>query len=241
MNLLKTYLRQTKNGFLDAVTILAYALNTTFRHVPNMRRFRSRRRVNFRGIRRLVRGVTGVTLTKRILFAGLTIPDVTAADWDTALSVDLIECVEAQDEEVETDGTAIADVPLYSRLLSMKLRMMVLGASGQTNVYRWLLYKKPDGEAIAGTDLTAAGASFHTSNDTPTAREVRKYTLAKGIIVSNPSSAIANLSPYVSRAAWARASPMREGDKLCFLIAKDAAGTTSILHGMGNIYVKANA
>jgi len=123
----------------------------------------------------------------------------------------------------------------------MKLDMKILGASGQTNVYRWLLYKKPDGEAIAGTDLSAAGATFHSSNDTPTAREVRKMTLAKGIIVGNPSSAVSGLRPFVSRAAWARASPMRENDKITFLIAKDAAGTTSILHGMGNIYIQANA
>lgn len=145
------------------------------------------------------------------------------------------------DEEVESDGTAIADIPLYSRLQSLKAKFNVLGATGVTNVYRWLLYKKPDGEAIAGTDLSAAGATFHSSNDTPTAREVRKMTLAKGIIITNPNSAIAGLSPYVKRAAWARASPMRENDRLTFLIAKDAPGTTSILHGMGNLYVKANA
>lgn len=194
----------------------------------------------FARVRRVVRAASGITLTKRVLLAGLTIPDVTAADWDNALTVDLIECIEAQDEEVESDGTSIADCPLYSRVTGMRLDLTILGATSTTNVYRWLLYKKPDGEAIAGTDLSAAGATFHSSNDTPTAREVRKMTIAKGMVVTNPNSAVTRLRPFVSRKAWKRISPMREGDKLTFLIAKDTAGTTSILHGMGSLYVRAN-
>lgn len=147
------------------------------------------------------------------------------------------------DEEVESDGTAIADIPLYSRLTSIKLRLHVVVpvGSGAANIFRWLLYKKPDGEAIAGIDLSAAGATFHSSNDTPTAREVRKMTLAKGMLVANSSTGVTPLRMFVSRQAMKRTSPMRENDRISLLIAKDALGTTATLHGFGALYVKANA
>lgn len=210
-----------------------------------MRRFRSRRqgRTNFRRARSIVRAVSGITLAKRVLLPGLTIPDVTAADWDNALTIDLLECVEAQDEEVESDGTAIADAPLYSRLTAFKLRLTIIGpvGAGSANVFRWLLYKKPDGEAIAGTDLSAAGATFHSSNDTPTAREVRKMTMAKGVVYTNSSTGITGVRIFISRAAMKRISPLRENDRISLLIAKDALGTTATLHGFGTLYIKANA
>lgn len=201
------------------------------------RRFRSRRR--FRGgFARRVRAVTGITLTKRVLLAGLSIPDVTSVDWDNPLIVDLLQCIEAQDEEQVSDGTIIADAPLYSRALSMRLNLTILGSTSTTNVYRWLVYKKPDGESLV-TSLAGTG-QFHNSGDTPTLREVRKLTVAKGMVVTNPSTAVTKMNIFVRKAAWRRISPLRENDTISLLIAKDAAGTTSLLHGMGNIYVRAN-
>lgn len=207
--------------------------------MPRRFQFRRRMRPNFAKARRVVRAVSGITLTKRILLAGLTIPDITSVDWDNPLIVDLLQCIEAQDEEQVTDGTVIADAPLYSRATGIRLILTILGSTSTTNVYRWLLYKKPDGESLV-TSLAGTG-QFHNSGDTPTLREVRKLTIAKGMVVTNPSTAVTRLPIFVKRKAWQRIAPLRENDTISLVIAKDAAGTTSLLHGMGQIYVKANA
>lgn len=178
----------------------------------------------------------GITLAKRILVDNATIPDVTSVSFDNPLEVPLIECLETMDEEVESDGAgAIADVPLYSRFISIKLKCIV--NAQQTNTFRWMLYKEPDGESL----VTNLATQFHTSDDNPTAREVRKYTLAKGWFVVNPSSLIREFTIRPRRSALARCSPMRESDRITFVIAKDSNSTTSILHMMGTAYVKANA
>lgn len=187
--------------------------------------------------RPIVRAATGITLTKRIILTGLTIPDITSADFDNPLEVVLLECTEAQDEEVESNGSTIADTPLYSRLLKMRLQVIVQGSTSVSNIYRWMLIKEPDGDVLTST---LVDANFHSSNDTQANRELRKYTLAKGMFVTNPSSAVTQRNIYVSRKAWKRASPMREGDTLSLFIAKDAGGTTSLLSGFGSIWVKAN-
>lgn len=204
------------------------------------RRFRFRRgpRMNFGRARRVVRAVTGITLAKRIQVTRATIPDVTSVDFDNPLAVELLECTESMDEEVESDGTGIADVPLYSRVKSMRLQGIFEGSTSVSTMVRWLLYKKPDGEALV-TDLT--NSIFHSSNDTPGMREIRKYTVAKGMLVINPSSAVAHSRFFVSPKAWARISPMRENDKLSLIVAKAAEGTTCSLSLLGTIYVKANA
>lgn len=174
---------------------------------------------------------------KRVLLSDLTVPDITAADFDNPLSVDLLTCVETMDEELVSDGTNIAQVPLYSRMTGIRLSLNVLGTSGTANVIRWFLYKKPDGESL----ITSLASPFHSSSDSPTQRELRKYTLAKGIVVTNPSSASAILRLRISRKAMARVSPWRENDKLTLLVAKDAAAVSAKLNGFGQIYVKANA
>lgn len=196
--------------------------------------------MNFARARRVVRAVSGITLAKRVLISGVTIPDVTSVDWDNPLDINLLECVEAMNEETVSlgDGSAVADAPLYSRITGMKLDFKILGSTSVTNVYRWLMYKKPDGESLISSLVQT---SFHSSTDSPTQREMHKMTIAKGMVISNPSTAIANLRVFVSKAALKRIAPLRENDALAFLIAKDTAGTTSLLHGMGNIYVRANA
>jgi len=196
-------------------------------------RFRRRRRGGFR---QRVRAAIGTTLGKRVVtpVGGLTIADITTADFDNPLTLDLVECVEAMDEEAISDGTVVADVPLYSRLAAMKLNFHISGVAAQTE-FRWILYKKPDGEAL----ITDLGTPWHSSSDSPTQRELRKYTLAKGMFVVNTADLARNLPIFVRRKAFQRVAGMRENDKLSLLIAKNAAGTTATLHGFGTIYVKA--
>lgn len=193
-----------------------------------------------RRVRKIARRSTGQILAKRVILSGLTIPDVTAADWDNPLQVGLISCQETIDEEEESDGTNVADVPLYSKLVGLKLQLTVLGATSTTNVYRWMLHKLPDGEELI-TDANRLAGNFHSSDDTNPMREFRKMCMAKGMVVTNPNTAVTRLNVFVKRSAMKRVSPLREGDIIRLDIAKDTAGTTSLLHGFGTLYVRANA
>lgn len=208
-----------------------------------MRRFRSfrRRRTNFRQARRIVRAVSGITLAKRIVLGGVTVPDITAADWDNPVGIDLAVCQETMDEQLESDGTNVAQVPLYSRLTAIKLNLQVVGPSSNSVVHRWILHKLPDGEELIADNLRLAGANFHSSNDEPAHREMRKYTLAKGILITNSSTGVTPLRIFVKRAAMKRVGPFRENDVLRLDIAKDQTGISSALHGFGTLYFKANA
>lgn len=204
-----------------------------------MRRFRFGRRRQFgrmvRRARPIVRAVTGITLAKRTLLNALVIPDITSVDFDNELTVPLLECVEAQDEELESDGTNIATAPLYSRITSMNFHLMAHGF-GAGSVLRWMLAKEPDGETI----VTNLATQFHTSNDTQNEREVRKMTIAKGMLFVNASNLAANINVRVSKSALQRISPLRENDQIMFHIAKDSTGTTGTLSGFGTIYLRAN-
>lgn len=177
----------------------------------------------------------GTTLVKRVNIAGATIPDITSVDFDNPLGENLVICQETMDEEAEAiDGTP-AQVPLYSRLTGLRLQAIVSGASAATHL-RWSLAKSPDG------DLTAANfnTNWHTSNDDATAREVRKYMIAKGLMFINPSTLGQKINIFVRRQALKRIQSFREGDVLKFTISKDAPGTTCLLSMWGNIYFKAN-
>lgn len=189
---------------------------------------------------RIARAAQGIVLAKRILVHDFLIPDVTSADFDNPTQFHLVGCAEAQDEVIEstggtTVGTNVATVPLYSRLLKMRMNL-ILRAANATMV-RWMLVKNPD------ADITAANfmAQYHSSDDDQGPREIRKSILSKGF-VSVPSDKLqAGLRVRVSRKAWERASPMRENDVLSLVLAKEAAGTTATLSGFGTIWVKANA
>lgn len=205
-----------------------------------MRRFRFRRRSFGRTVRRarpIIRAATGITLAKRIILDNITIADTASVSYDTPTVIDLLECTEAQDEEAESNGSTIADCPLYSRITSMKLNLILEAAAA--GKMRWMLVKRPDGETnLATTSLI--DATFHGSDDTINARELRAQTLAKGIAFVSPDRLGSRLNVYVKKSAWARASPMREGDKITFIIAKESAGTTGTISGFGTIWVKAN-
>lgn len=204
------------------------------------KRFKFKRR-NFGRIvsraRPIVRAVTGVTLAKRIVFDGVSVPAISATAYDNPLIQDLVECTEAQDEEAETDTSGgIADVPLYSRLLSLKLNLFLQSSAAPGAIRaRWLLYKKPDGESL----VTNLAGFFHSSDDTPTLREIRKLTLAKGMLPLSNDNLANRLPIFVRRQAWQRASPMRENDKISLVVAQSSNATLT-LSGFGTIYARAN-
>lgn len=179
-------------------------------------------------------------MAKRVVANGLTIPDVTSVDWDNPLEFDLLQCSEAQDENAESDDTSIASVPLYSRIKSMRLDMKVIGPSSSAVVHRWMLIKRPDGETLVTNATALVGNNFHSSDDSTAQREWRKHVLAKGILITNSSTGVTPLHVNVRPSAWARNSPMRENDLITLLIAKDATGVASTLHGFGTIWVKAH-
>lgn len=188
-----------------------------------------------RRARPIIRAATGITLVKRVNASKLTVPDVTSVDFDNELEVDLLECTEAQDEEVESDGSVIADAPLYSRITSFRLHAMLV-AGAQTYV-RWILYKKPDGESL----LSNMVSQWHSSDDSQNQREIRKNTIAKGLLNISSNRLSANIPIRVSSGALRRISPLREGDKITLVVAKAADGTTADLSIWGDIRIKANA
>lgn len=189
-----------------------------------------------RRVASIARRASGRILAKRVNCTNLSIPDITSADFDNPLDVPLLECVETMDEEVESNGTNVADAPLYSKIVGLKLRGVIQGTASGVNLFRWRLFRSPDG------DLSSAGAisNWMTSDDTPTARELRKNTLALGLAVSGASSSVAHLNVFVRRKALRRVSTLSEGDTLRFAVAKDAAGTVGRLELYGTIYVRAN-
>lgn len=171
------------------------------------------------------------------MLTDLLVADVTSVDWDNPTNINLVEAVEAMDEEAESNGSTVADIPLYSRLTGMRLNLFVRAAN--STLIRWALHKRPDGEA---TNITSSmvDANFHSSDDTEDMREFRKYCIAKGMLAIPSDRLQAPLRIRVSRAAWKRISPMRENDTLTLTIAKASEGTTATVTGFGTIWCRAN-
>lgn len=179
----------------------------------------------------------GTILSKRIVLDELTIGAESAANYDNPLGVNLLECVESQDEEVESDGTNVADTPLYSRIVAMKLNFFVRGAAGAN--FRWMLHKLPNGtELIADNVRLTTG--FHSSNDTTSDREFRKMQIAKGFFPQDSSGLKAHVPIFIRKKALARVSPLRENDVIRFDIASSSSSSAN-LSGFGTIWVRANA
>lgn len=246
-NLMRTSLKGLNDAQNHSVaTTLPSKHFITFRAVEaTMRRFRSRfrgrRRTNFRQARRIVRAVSGTILAKRVILGGVTIPDVTAADWDNPVQIPLAVCQETMDEELESDGTNTAQVPLYSRLVGLKLNLQVVGPSSASVVHRWMLHKLPDGEELITDANRLTNTGFHSSDDTNPFREFRKMQLAKGMLITNSSTGVTPLRIFVKKAAMMRVAPMRENDVIRLDIAKDQTGIASTIHGFGTLYFRANA
>lgn len=204
-----------------------------------MRRFKSRRRsfgATVRRARPIIRAAMGITLVKRVIVDSATIPDVSAANYDNPLTINLLRCIEAQDEEAEADGSTIADAPLYSRITGIRLTGHF--QSSTASYVRWMLIKSPDNDI----SLTSLVTNFHNSNDGQSDRELRKMTIKKGWTYVNPgNSGSPWKTGFISKKALQRISPLRENDRIQLILAKDAAGTTIPFNLWGSIYVKANA
>lgn len=177
-------------------------------------------------------------MAKRILLDDINIADITAANYDAPTQVGLLQCLEAQDEELDSDGTNVATAPLYSRILAIKLRLIVRAPNASH--FRWMLHKLPDGEELV-TDANRLAGNFHVSDDTNPMREFRKMQLAKGIVAMSGNGLVSSIPVFVRRAALKRISPLRENDVIRFDIAKHGDGTTASLSGFGTIWIRANA
>lgn len=189
--------------------------------------------------RPIIRAATGIVLPKRLLLHDFLIPDVTSVDFDNPVEFDILSCNEGQDENIEstggtTAGTDVAQIPLYSRLLSFKTNLMFRAANAC--MVRWMLVKNDDNDFSAGNFNSA----FHSSNDDATTKAIHKLTMAKGFVNIPSDKLAAPLRIFVKRSAMKRVSPMKEDDKISMVFSKEAAGTTATLSGFGTFYVKAN-
>lgn len=201
-----------------------------------VRRFR--RRGNARRARSFVRRTVvnmGTIHAKRVLCEGLTVPDISATAYDNALSIPLLTCLEAQDEELESDGTNIATAPLYSKLVGMKMDIKVRGTVNDSNVIRWVLFKSPDNDITAQSMMD----NFHNSDESTTARERRQNMLSKGYFLLNKSSGVSNLRIFVRKQTLRRLGKLKENDRIYLAMAMNAAATTNpLVYIMGTLYVK---
>lgn len=198
-------------------------------------------RSRFRKARTFVRKVVrqmGPIEAKRIILEAITIPDITTVPYDNPIAIDLIVCQETVDEEIETNGTNVAQVPLYSKIVGMKLNLFIRGAVDEPLTLRWMLYKMPDGETLI---TSLIDANFHSSDDNATQRELRGLTLAKGILLTNVSSGTNRLSVFVRRKTLQRLGALRENDRWRFILAANGSATIqATISGMGTIYTRMN-
>lgn len=202
-----------------------------------VRRFR-RRRGGMRRARSFIRRTVanmGPIEAKRLVLDNVTIPARTASDYDNPLQIGLVVCQETVDEEVESTSATIAQVPLYSKVVGLKMNLMI-HAAASTDRFRWMLYKRPDGEGLITTGLV--DAIFHSSDDAQNNRELRANTLAKGFFVGSDKTA-GRLPLFVKRSTLKRLGNLRENDRIELIIAKSGASTANIT-GFGTTYVRLN-
>lgn len=183
---------------------------------------------------RKVASTMGPIEAKRIQFTALAIPADGGTDFSSELRIPLLQCSETVDEELESDGTNTAQVPLYSKVVAMKLDFRAFTSSG--GIYRWMVAKEPDGEQLASS-LT--DSFFHSSNDAPTGRELRSTTLAKGHFLHNGSSSNHAIRFFIKKSTLKRLGSLRENDVIAFYIAS-SLNTADSITGFGTIYCRLN-
>lgn len=173
---------------------------------------------------------------KRINFDNLAIPARSSVAYDNPLVIPLVICQETVDEEVESNGTNIAQVPLYSKIVGMKLNLQLFNnaATGGDRI-RWALVKYPDGENLMA-DLS--DTYWHNSDDNPTMREIRATTLSMGFTVASDRTARA-LNIFVRRKTLQRLGKLRENDRLALKLAVSGTGAAAI-SGFGTLYARMN-
>jgi hypothetical protein len=178
----------------------------------------------------------GPIISKRIVADSLTIPDITSVKYDNPLTVNLLVAQENTDDEVESDGSSVAEVNIHSKVVGFKWQGYIQGPSGEAVNVRYILYKNIDGEGLISN---CTDSFFHNSNDTPTAREVRSLIISKGIMHLSESQGVTKFNLFVRRKTLHRLGNMKEGDKLTLLIAADVAMVTNAkLYGFGTLYVR---
>lgn len=183
-------------------------------------------------IRRIVAKM-GPIEAKKFLFTDLSIPSDAGTDFSVKLSIPLIVAGDTVDEELESDGTNIAQVTNYSKLVGIKGQIRVTGMGTGTRV-RWMLLKQPDGE-----DLVAGGlidSAFHSSNDNPTNRELRATTLAKGILYESDKTS-QPIPLFVKRKTLRRLGTLRESDRITLVLAQNTTDACEI-SGFGTLYAR---
>lgn len=200
------------------------------------RRFRQRRS-NFRRARGFIRRTVsnmGPLEAKRVILDAVQIPARSAAAYDNPLTIGLLTCTETVDEELESDGTNIAQTTLYSKIAALKMQLMIHGLTAGDRV-RWMLIKDIDNE---GAPASLVDANFHGSNDTIDARELRAKTLAKGIHVGTDKTG-SRLNLFVKRKTLHRLGSLRENDRIELVLAVSGTNVANIT-GFGTIYVRTN-
>lgn len=141
------------------------------------------------------------------------------------------------DETLVSDGTNIAQVPLYSKLVSVKLNLAIRGSVSTPGVIRWMLVKNTDNDKTAAEFMTA----FHNSADDAVSREIRALIYAKGFVMVNESSGVNHFRVFIRRQTLRRLSSMRENDRVQLILANsNAPATNPTLHGFGNLYFRLN-
>lgn len=196
------------------------------------------RRGGMRRARRLIRRTVasmGPIEAKRVVLDGFSIPARSAAAYDNPQAIGLVVCQESVNEETESNGTTVAEIPLYSKIVGMKGSFTIHGGSSGDRI-RWLLYKRPDGEALTSV-LT--DAFFHSSDDSPTMRELRANTLAKGYSIMSDKLA-GRVSFHVRRSTLKRLGNMREQDAIYLLVAISSSTASTVITGFGTIYCRLN-
>lgn len=175
---------------------------------------------------------------KRILLDDIDIPDITSVPYDNPIAIVLLQGNEAVDEEVESNGTTVATARPYSKIVGFKLRLVIRGTVNDPLTIRWMLYKRPDGESLI---TSLIDANFHSSDDTAVARELRKNTMAKGMMLTNVSTGTNSMNVFVRRKTLQRLGAIRENDTWVLILAANAAATTQAsIYGFGSLYVRMN-
>lgn len=177
----------------------------------------------------------GPILAKRVLVDRLDIPDITSVAYDNPLVIGLLVCQEANNEETESDGSAIAEATLHSKLVGCKLDIKIRGAVNDPVTVRWMLVKSPDQDITSATFMS----QFHSSDDTTAAREVRANILSKGFVLTNVSTGLSSVRAFVRRETLKRLGNLKENDIIRILFASSANMTTQAqVSIMGTLYVR---
>lgn len=175
-------------------------------------------------------------MVKRVdIGTAVAITDGTTIDYDTPTFIPLLVCQEAVNEETESDGTNVAETTIGSRMVNIKLNLIV-NAGGQAG-YRWMLIRDQDNDLEANITSLGTGGFFNSANQSPTQAAINRNIIAKGQFRIMGDGLTARIPVFIRKKTLIRCGTLRENDRLKLIIAASNAGTTHNLSGWGNIYV----